>query len=62
MDTVTQQNASLVSEIATSAGSLQEQVINLQQSVARFQIERAKMETELPVARLRQNIALVDAR
>lgn len=39
MDTVTQQNASLVSEVATSAGTLQQQVINLQQSVTRFQID-----------------------
>ncbi|MFC3394177.1 methyl-accepting chemotaxis protein [Brenneria rubrifaciens] len=62
MDTVTQQNASLVAEVATSAGSLQEQVINLQQSVARFQIERERMGAEYPVPGLRQNIALVDAR
>lgn len=46
MDGVTQQNASLVSEVATSANSLQEQVINLQQSVSRFQIARENMEMD----------------
>jgi len=39
MDSVTQLNASLVSEVATAASSLQEQVVNLQQSVKRFQID-----------------------
>jgi len=37
MDGVTQQNASLVSEVATAASSLQHQVVHLQQSVKRFQ-------------------------
>ncbi|MCG8709883.1 Tar ligand binding domain-containing protein [Brenneria sp. 4F2] len=60
MDTATQQNATLVSEVATSAGSLQEQVVNLQQSVTRFQIEREKM--GIPLAELRQNLVLADAR
>ncbi|RLM21411.1 chemotaxis protein [Brenneria alni] len=62
MDTVTQQNASLVAEVATSAGSLQAQVVNLQQSVSRFQIERERMEIESNMSGLRQNIALLDAR
>ncbi len=39
MDGVTQQNASLVSEVATAASSLQEQVVNLQQSVTRFLVD-----------------------
>lgn len=39
MDGVTQQNASLVAEVATAASSLQEQVIHLQQSVTRFQVD-----------------------
>ncbi|WP_101506724.1 methyl-accepting chemotaxis protein [Erwinia sp. B116] len=39
MDGVTQQNASLVSEVATAASALQQQVVHLQQSVTRFQTE-----------------------
>lgn len=38
MDSVTQQNASLVAEVATAASSLQDQVAHLQQSVTRFQV------------------------
>ncbi|SCB93345.1 methyl-accepting chemotaxis sensory transducer with TarH sensor [Kosakonia oryzendophytica] len=41
MDGVTQQNASLVAEVATAAGSLQQQVAHLQQSVTRFQLADA---------------------
>ncbi|UVO08843.1 methyl-accepting chemotaxis protein [Pectobacterium polonicum] len=62
MDGVTQQNASLVSEVATSANALQEQVINLQQSVSRFQIAREEVEMNNVLTGLRQNIALADAR
>ncbi|MBS4430667.1 MULTISPECIES: methyl-accepting chemotaxis protein [Pectobacterium] len=62
MDGVTQQNASLVSEVATSANALQEQVINLQQSVSRFQIAREEVEMNNALPGLRQNIALADAR
>jgi methyl-accepting chemotaxis protein len=62
MDGVTQQNASLVSEVATSANALQEQVVNLQQSVSRFQIARENMEMDNVLPGLRQNIALADAR
>jgi len=40
MDGVTQQNASLVSEVSTAAGSLQQQVAHLQQSVTRFQTHK----------------------
>ncbi|GAB7265861.1 hypothetical protein DZJ_24110 [Dickeya ananatis] len=39
MDGVTQQNASLVAEVATAASSLQAQVTHLQQSIASFRIE-----------------------
>ncbi|MGK3127614.1 methyl-accepting chemotaxis protein [Pantoea sp. C8B4] len=39
MDGVTQQNASLVAEVATAASSLQQQVVNLQQSVTQFQVD-----------------------
>ncbi|PWW11713.1 methyl-accepting chemotaxis protein [Mangrovibacter plantisponsor] len=39
MDGVTQQNASLVAEVATAASSLQEQVVHLQQSVTRFRVD-----------------------
>ncbi|MCH5052530.1 methyl-accepting chemotaxis protein, partial [Pectobacterium aquaticum] len=62
MDGVTQQNASLVSEVATSANSLQEQVINLQQSVSRFQIARESMEMDNVLPGLRRNTVLADAR
>jgi methyl-accepting chemotaxis protein len=43
MDGVTQQNASLVAEVATAAGSLQQQVVNLQQSVTQFQVDEDAM-------------------
>lgn len=46
MDGVTQQNASLVSEVATAASSLQQQVVNLQHSVARFQVENDQTESD----------------
>ncbi|WP_409161351.1 methyl-accepting chemotaxis protein [Pectobacterium sp. B2J-2] len=62
MDGVTQQNASLVSEVATSANALQEQVVNLQQSVSRFQIARENMDIDNVLPGLRQSIALADAR
>ncbi|MCI4181918.1 methyl-accepting chemotaxis protein, partial [Dickeya dianthicola] len=39
MDGVTQQNASLVAEVATAASSLQAQVTHLQQSIASFRME-----------------------
>ncbi|WP_437887048.1 methyl-accepting chemotaxis protein [Phytobacter sp. V91] len=45
MDGVTQQNASLVAEVATAASSLQQQVVQLQQSVTRFQIARDNAES-----------------
>ncbi|SEL59363.1 methyl-accepting chemotaxis sensory transducer with TarH sensor [Kosakonia sacchari] len=45
MDGVTQQNASLVSEVATAASSLQQQVVNLQQSVTRFLVDDASMQS-----------------
>lgn len=38
MDGVTQQNAGLVAEVATAAGSLQEQVSHLQHAIASFQL------------------------
>ncbi|ACS87318.1 methyl-accepting chemotaxis protein [Musicola paradisiaca] len=41
MDGVTQQNASLVAEVATAAGSLKEQLGSLQQSVASFRLDNA---------------------
>lgn len=43
MDGVTQQNASLVAEVATAASSLQQQVVNLQQSVTQFQVDEDAM-------------------
>ncbi|GAB7213782.1 hypothetical protein OS42_03930 [Dickeya oryzae] len=39
MDGVTQQNASLVAEVATAASSLQAQVTHLQQSIASFRLD-----------------------
>lgn len=39
MDGVTQQNAGLVAEVATAAGSLQEQVSYLQHAIASFQLD-----------------------
>lgn len=39
MDGVTQQNAGLVAEVATAAGSLQEQVSHLQHAIASFQLD-----------------------
>ncbi|SKC21534.1 methyl-accepting chemotaxis sensory transducer with TarH sensor [Kosakonia radicincitans] len=45
MDGVTQQNASLVSEVATAASSLQQQVVNLQQSVTRFLVDDASQQS-----------------
>ncbi len=39
MDDVTQQNAGLVAEVATAAGSLQEQVSHLQHAIASFQLD-----------------------
>ena len=47
MDGVTQQNASLVAEVATAASSLQAQVVHLQQSVTRFQIDSTTSGTHL---------------
>ncbi|SFM96994.1 methyl-accepting chemotaxis sensory transducer with TarH sensor [Izhakiella capsodis] len=38
MDEVTQQNASLVSEMASATNALEQQTVNLTQSVARFQL------------------------
>jgi len=46
MDGVTQQNASLVSEVATAASALQQQVVNLQQSVTRFLVDDASLQSE----------------
>lgn len=39
MDGVTQQNAGLVAEVATAAGSLQDQVSHLQHAIASFQLD-----------------------
>lgn len=39
MDGVTQQNAGLVAEVVTAAGSLQEQVCHLQHAIASFQLD-----------------------
>ncbi len=39
MDGVTQQNAGLVAEVATAAGSLQEQASHLQHAIASFQLD-----------------------
>lgn len=62
MDGVTQQNASLVSEVATAASSLQQQVVNLQQSVTRFQVEDEKTTLENDLFKGPQDMALVNLR
>ncbi|OON41137.1 methyl-accepting chemotaxis protein [Izhakiella australiensis] len=51
MDRVTQQNASLVSEMASAANALEQQTVNLTQSVARFRLgndEKALSAAPLP--------------
>ncbi len=50
MDTTTQQNAALVEQSASAAGSLQEEAVRLEQAVAFFKTESARVNSELPVS------------
>ncbi|MDF7662491.1 methyl-accepting chemotaxis protein [Erwiniaceae bacterium L1_54_6] len=59
MDGVTQQNASLVAEVATAASSLQQQVVNLQQSVTRFQVDSDKTTLATDLYQGSQDMALI---
>ncbi|MBP2199172.1 methyl-accepting chemotaxis protein [Pantoea cypripedii] len=59
MDGVTQQNASLVAEVATAASSLQQQVVNLQQSVTRFQVDNDQTTLATDLYTGSQDMALI---
>ncbi|MCI4187876.1 methyl-accepting chemotaxis protein [Dickeya dianthicola] len=59
MDGVTQQNASLVAEVATAASSLQAQVTHLQQSIASFRLDN---EAQTGSLNAQPRVALVGAR
>lgn len=50
MDTTTQQNAALVEQSASAAGSLQEEAVRLEQAVAFFKTESTRVNSELPVS------------
>lgn len=51
MDSVTQQNASLVEQVATAASSLEHQTEELQESVSKFQLTNNERNfTEVTVA------------
>ncbi|QDX31538.1 methyl-accepting chemotaxis protein [Dickeya poaceiphila] len=62
MDGVTQQNASLVAEVATAASSLQAQVTHLQQSIASFRLDNEAQPMLADGFRAQPQVALVGAR